>query len=232
MAAWPNTPYGYYSHPTVFYPPTNPHPGWGQPGASPNTFYSALPPSPSAQSYGTYSPYSQAGDTYRSQKYPNLNPTLAIDSTTVHYDVRKRPKEGIPSAVYKAQRHVQATANPTSHMRLYSKSFPWTVEISTPMGTMITCEIVWSAINQALAQPIVDSEWGLIMDNKRQRDIVKKAAKDREVVDGDPWLKRIDWLGGTTTFKGLEKDEDFIRHRLLPGTQECTETWMMKFSSS
>jgi hypothetical protein len=121
-----------------------------------------------------------------------------------------------------------ATASRTSKMRLYSRSFPWTVDIISETGSIVTLDSVWTAINQALSADIADSEWGMLMNDKKQRDIIKKAAKER---DTSPRLKRIDWLGEATIFSGLEKDEEFIEKRNFPGGKEIKETWVMTFSS-
>jgi hypothetical protein len=235
--AWPQTTHSWYTPSSLYYPPQQPYVGWGRPNTSPNTYYSSLPATSAGSSclqrkgYLTNTPFTEA---YQSRRYPTLNPTLAVDSTPIRYDVTRKPKDGIPSSVWNAQRHVQATSTPTSHMRLYSKSFPWTVEIKTPRGTMITCEAVWSAIYQALLQPIEDSEWGLLVDNKSKRESIKKAAKERQLEhgDNDAWLKRIDWLGTNVYFKGLEYDDSFVEMRHLPGTEQCEETWLLKFTSS
>jgi hypothetical protein len=237
-SAWPHNPYSWYTPSSVYNPPQQPYVGWGRPNASPNSYYANLPPTGAGSSFlqrkgsvgRTKDPSTEV---YQSRRYPALNPTLAVDSTPVRYDVTRKPKDGIPSQVWNAQRHVQATSTPTSHMRLYSKSFPWTVEIQTPRGTMITCEAVWSAMYQALLQPIEDSEWGLLVDNKAKREAIKKAAKERQLDrDSDPWLKRIDWLGSNVFFKGLEYEDSFLESRHLPGTEPCEETWLMKFASS
>jgi len=110
-------------------------------------------------------------------------------------------------------------------MRLISKSFPWSIDIMyTPL---ITCEMVWDAIYAALQEPLADSEWGLLLDREETRQRVERAAKKRS--DRDKILKRIDWLGEKTLFKGLEKDEAFQRLRLIPGADPCAETWMVRF---
>jgi len=61
------------------------------------------------------------------------------------------------------------------------------------------------------------------------REKIERAARKREEKDNDKRLKRIDWLGDTTLFKGLEKDEEFERQRLLPCAQACPETWVVRF---
>lgn len=80
-----------------------------------------------------------------------------------------------------------------------------------------------------LQEPIVDSEWGIVVHDRAKKETIEKAVKTRCEKDKDARLKRIDWLGETTAFKGLERDEEFEKKRLLPGTQTCKETWVIKF---
>jgi hypothetical protein len=180
---------------------------------------------------------------FRSSKYPNLNPILAADTTLVRFDVQKKPSTEILSSTYFSNRQTSATATPVTHMRLFSKSFPWSIDIMNTPG--INCEQVWDAVYAALQEPIADSEWGLIVDNEECRKRVEKAARKRyEMIDKDSGndnlnrsssnskgLKRIDWLGEKTLFKGLEKDDEFAKTRLLPGLQVCSETWVVKFGA-
>lgn len=97
----------------------------------------------------------------------------------------------------------------------------------------MTCEHVWNALYNALQQPLVDSEWGFIVQDSKRLEVVKNAIKKR--TDGnakaDKAPKRIDYLGDTTLFRGLEKDDDFVKTRMLPGTQPCKETWIVKLIS-
>jgi hypothetical protein len=224
MATWANNWYPYYPPPATPYGyPAHLHP-WPGPASPPGTV-----PHPSIYPTAAHH-HSHSAEPYSSHRYPNLNPALAVDSTTVRYDVRKPAHEGVTAAVYGTYHQMPATATPVSHMRLYSSLFPWTVEIIVPTGTPITCKTVWDAIHEALKPPIVDSEWGVLMESKKHRELMKKAMKERRERDGDSYLKRIDWLGTSRTFMGLEKDDEFIRARLLPGVSECSETWMMKFS--
>jgi len=229
---WP----GYYqqpAHPHVYIPPQPyGHPpagywdqsGWGFPAetvAAPGTRFSY-----SDDSYGL-TRWTAAG--YRSPRYPNLNPILAADTTLLRFDVKKKPRSEILASTYYSNRHSPATATSVTHMRLISKAFPWTIEIKSP--TAITCELVWDALYAALQEHIADSEWGLIIGDKKERGATEKAAKKRAEVDSDKRLKRIDWLGDATSFKGLEKDDDFEKLRLLPGSEGCSDTWVVLFGS-
>ena len=60
---------------------------------------------------------------------------------------------------------------------------------------------------------------------------MEAAAKKRlaSLSSSDKQLKRIDYLGEAALFKGLEKDDDFVKLRLLPGDKSIPETWVVKF---
>nr|GAT56000.1 predicted protein [Mycena chlorophos] len=211
----------------------NPH-GWAQPG-NPWAYYpqygppppGAAPPVPGPPSqpqapYGGY--WGQAGwapptatNAGYSAKYPTLNPVLASDTTQVRYDVRRKAKSDIPGHIYAPNRGLFATSSSASHIRLISKAFPWSVEVKS--GVPITVEGIWDAIHTALQQHIADSEWGIIISDKKLREAIEKAAKKRSETDADPLLKRVDWLGTQTVFKGLDKFEEFTEMRLLPGME-------------
>ncbi len=114
-------------------------------------------------------------------------------------------------------------------MRLYSKAFPWTIDIVSERRP-ITCRDIWDAVYNALQQDIDDSEWGMVVMEKKWRERVEKAAKLRiEEERSSNKLKRIDLLGESTLFKGLEKDEELEKVRLLPGMDACDETWFVAF---
>lgn len=164
-------------------------------------------------------------------KYPNLNPILAADTTLLRFDTKKKPRTEILAATYYSNRHSPALATSTTHLRLVSKSFPWQIDIVSP--TNITCEVVWDAIFAALQEPIADSEWGLIMTLKKPRETIENAVKKRLEMDpgDDKRLKRIDFLGDATYFKGLERDDEYVKARTLPGSQGVPESWIVKLSA-
>jgi hypothetical protein len=203
-------------HPHVYIPPQAysqppPQPGyWHQPTWNRNTAY-------------------QHAERFRSRKYPNLNPILASDTTLLRYDVRNMPKDAILSTTYNTNCHTPCLATPTSHIRLISKSFPWTIDVKSAHSS-ITFELLLDAIYYGLQEPLADSEWGMAVADKDQREMILKAAKKREEKDKDKRLKRIDWLGENILFKGLEQDGDFEKLRLLPRAQGCPETWVVRLS--
>ncbi|KAK1222046.1 hypothetical protein PQX77_015145 [Marasmius sp. AFHP31] len=168
-------------------------------------------------------------DPFQSKKWPNLHPALAADSTTIRYDLRKKPQEDILGTTFHGIRHSPAMSYSVSNLRLISKAFPWTIDIV--VQGPITCEMVFDALHSGLQQPLVDSEWGFIAADKKLREATEKAAKARSEKDGEKAIKRIDYLGDNTRFKGLEKVEDFEKARLLPGKKAVAETWVVKLST-
>ena len=115
-----------------------------------------------------------------------------------------------------------------THLRLISKEFPWIIDCKG--DSPIRCETVWDALYLGLQQPILDAEWALIISiGKKKQKEVEAAAKKRLASSTDKQLKRIDYLGEATLFKGLEKDDDFAKLRLLPGDKSIPETWVVKF---
>jgi hypothetical protein len=227
-------------HPHVYIPPQAypqaysqrpPQPGyWYQPTWNRNTAYQhGNSPSYPFVSSLALPLCDRLAEHFRSRKYPNLNPILASDTTLLRYDVRNMPKDAILSTTYNTNCQTPCLATPTSHIRLISKSFPWTIDVKSANGS-ITFEHLLDAIYYGLQEPLADSEWGMAVADKDQRETILKAAKKREEKDKDKRLKRIDWLGENILFKGLEQDGDFEKLRLLPRAQGCPETWVVRLS--
>ncbi|KIJ60023.1 hypothetical protein HYDPIDRAFT_99460 [Hydnomerulius pinastri MD-312] len=205
-------------------------PNWYQTPYNPHVY---LPPQ-YGDPYQNQNQNHQAGwhaffDRTRS-KYPNLNPALAADMTHVRYDLRKPPRDGIMLTTFQQIALSPAVMQSTYDFRIISKQFPWTVDIRAPAGSVVTCSAVFEAIYAMLQEPMADSEWGIAVHEKSKKDAIEKAAKARQEKEKDKRLKRIDWLGDTTAFKGLERDEEFEKKRLLPGTSAVVETWVVKFA--
>lgn len=96
-----------------------------------------------------------------------------------------------------------------------------------------------------LQEPLADSEWAMVclpgFGDRKRRDAMERAAERRREkarargdanAAKDKALKRIDFLGEDTIFRGLEKDDDFAKKRLFPTEEECAETWVIKMGSS
>jgi hypothetical protein len=112
--------------------------------------------------------------------------------------------------------------NAATHICLYSKAFPWSIEIKS--RDPVICENVWEAIHKALQEPIGDSEWGLIVGDKDRRKSIEAAMRKR----GDMCMRRVDYLGEQTLFQGLEQDDGFQKTRLFPGTASSLDTYLVK----
>jgi hypothetical protein len=143
--------------------------------------------------------------------------------------VKQKPSATLLASTFYANRHNFALAAPTHHMRLISKSFPWQIDIITPAN--VTCEDVWESVYAALQQPIVDSEWGFIIKDAKQKEAMVAAMNKRVESDADKRPKRIDYLGNVTLFKGLGRDDDLVKLRLMPHSPPCAETWVIKLTS-
>ncbi|KAM6501870.1 hypothetical protein JOM56_001847 [Amanita muscaria] len=183
----------------------------------------------------TYPPIPGGIPLTASSKWPKLNSLLgAGGETLVRFDVRKRPREAILMNAYHLYGLQPAiiSGSPVTYLRFYSKSIPWCIDIKTN-GHPVMCRDVWNAIYEALQQEIDDSEWGMVVRDEKLRETVENAAKTRRRGDKKESneIKRIDFLGEETIFKGLEKDDDLAKVRLLPGTQGCEETWIAVFSA-
>ncbi|EAU90863.1 hypothetical protein CC1G_02250 [Coprinopsis cinerea okayama7 len=205
--------------------------GNGAPGWGPVPNY---PPQPQAWGGQAYTDAYGAAPPVVAQystKYPTLHPILAIDTTKLRFDIRRNPQTEILASTFYATRNLPAKVSPTHWLRMICKNFPWTIDIKSTAN--ITCGMVWEAVWAALQEPILDSEWGLIVLDKKVKERVEAAVKKR--VEGNPGAdkrpKRIDYLGDVTLFKGLERDEDYEKQRLLPQSQPCPETWVIKLTS-
>ncbi|KAF6763290.1 hypothetical protein DFP72DRAFT_875270 [Ephemerocybe angulata] len=213
---WPNSapaygPTGYAGQPTGY-----PAAGWNGAGVY-SDVYSGRPPVTSS----------------RSSKYPDLNPILAADTTLLRFDIKKRPRSEILASTYYTSRYASAKTAPTYHLRLISKAFPWAIDIHSAANVNITCEAIWDALWGGLQEPIVDSEWGFLIKDKKHREAVEAAVKKRLESEptGDKRPKRIDYLGDVTLFKGLERDEEYEKLRHLPHSAVVPDTWLVKLTS-
>ena len=138
------------------------------------------------------------------------------------------PSSSICQNVYANYRDQLAKLS-VKHMRLIFKTLPWTVDVTSE--TAITCGDIWKAIYNSLQEKLEDSEWALLNTGPEllegystNRKSVLEAMETRK---GDKPI-RVDWLGDRIFFKGLERDEEFAKKRLLPGSTDCPETWVFK----
>ncbi|KAG9309264.1 hypothetical protein JVU11DRAFT_10748 [Chiua virens] len=220
--AWYQTPY----NPHVYLPPQHNDHYYQRPPASGWQFCEFLPHL-SAHIPFSYTSLGTDTDDRMQSSQSHLNPALAADTTNIRYDLRKPAREGILLSTYQQVALQPAFAQPTHEVRIISKAFPWSIDIRVPTGSVVTCGAIFEGLYAMLQEPIVDSEWGIVVHDKSRKETIEKAGKARN--EKEMRLKRIDWLAETTAFKGLERDEEFEKKRRLPGSQACKETWLVKF---
>ncbi|KAI6040616.1 hypothetical protein EDC04DRAFT_2676003 [Pisolithus marmoratus] len=160
---------------------------------------------------------------YSQSRYPRINAVLAEDTTLIQYDVRRSPSHSLLRTVPQLS-DTPAFTSVSPTIRIISPSFPWSVDIPAP----VSCAAVFEELYKMLQKSVTDSEWGYICGGSRYKSIMR-AAKARMGRDKVTQVKRIDWLGDKTTFKGLQLDREFEKKRLLPGMTPCSETWVVKF---
>ncbi|KAJ2919959.1 hypothetical protein MD484_g451, partial [Candolleomyces efflorescens] len=220
FAQW-NQPYYNPNPQQVFVP--GPQGGYGPPQGYGNQWGSGV----YSDAYSGRPPITN----HQSTKYPSLNPILAADTTLLRFDIKRKPRSEILASTYYTSRYSPAKANPTTHFRLISKAFPWSIEIHSSAN--INCEMIWDALWSGLQQPLEDSEWGFLIRDKKQREVLEAAVKKRleHEPTGDKRPKRIDYLGDVTLFKGLERDEEFEKLRNVIQAQGVADTWVVKLTS-
>jgi hypothetical protein len=170
--------------------------------------------------------------------YPEHGFGVATDLVVIEFDVRREPRRTIPANVYNTlgSKYAIAGPQPATRIRLISKHMPWTIDIAhgrvfgVDSEVPITCEYLWNKLYQALQMPIEPGEWALIATKDEEKaEAMKAAAKSRAQEGGDAALKRIDYLGKHTMFRGLKKDETLEQKMLLPGNGNSSQTWVVKF---
>ncbi|TDL21427.1 hypothetical protein BD410DRAFT_789870 [Rickenella mellea] len=195
-------------------------------------------PTPGAGSYAQPLPpgwmHGERHHDHRSMaEVPDLNPVLEYGKSLLHIDIRRPPRESIARSAYYDHRDLRATGRPTRHMRIVAKEIPWVIDVRPRHGVeYVSCGDVWNALYNGLQVPLKDSEWGLAGGAVRnRRDLIEEAAERRFERMDDVELQRVDWLVEKTIFQGLQRDVDLWKRRLLPGTDECSDTYVAKFSA-
>ncbi|KAI6040623.1 hypothetical protein EDC04DRAFT_1459517 [Pisolithus marmoratus] len=163
---------------------------------------------------------------YAQSRYPRINAILAEDTTLIQYDVRRAPSCSLLLMVPQLGRTL-ALPSPSSAIHIVSSEFPWSLDIPAP----VTCAAVFEGLYDMLQKPMTDSEWGSVVFGKSRYWTILAAAKARAETDGVMKLKRIDWLGNMTAFKGLEKNPEFESTRRMPWMAPGPETWVVRFGT-
>ncbi|GJJ06434.1 hypothetical protein Clacol_000626 [Clathrus columnatus] len=159
------------------------------------------------------------------------SPMLAIGSGAIRWDVRDSPSN--LRQLYKSTRRGEGVTAPalstkSRYLCLISYDFPWTIAISTTNGQPLTVIDVLEALYESLHKEVRRSEWALAIDV--QRYLMMKANKNRRKSTVAMGIRRVDWLGSRCMFKGLEKDDELARKRLMPGDQP-SDVWVVRFGT-
>lgn len=118
--------------------------------------------------------------------------------------------------------NLPATSPPTTELTLLSPHMPWpiTVTSSTSPDHAITNLDVLQAVHAALRVPVSRQEWESLGDgSKTQRRVADAYERRCKECAGD-WsngVRRSDWLGGRTTFFGVDAQVDGS-HKLILGS--------------
>lgn len=170
-----------------------------------------------------------------------IHPYLYQDSCTVNWDVRTNLRhnarradgERLSSIALKANAINAAGLNHNS-MRLViaDERFPWTITVSRASG--ITVGDVFMEIGLGLNAEITDPEKVIAGEERTAQAEVERAAnegtgavKTREAGDA---MRRVDWLGTRTVFKGLvhssaKEYEYLVRRRVHSHARP--NTWVL-----
>jgi len=156
---------------------------------------------------------------------------LTVSSLGIKWDVRDSPA------------HIRARSNPrqtngltspalssqSRYLCIISYDFPWTLAITTQDNRPLTVMDVLEALHQSLHKEVRRAEWALAPDV--QRYMMLKANKARRKSTIAMGIRRVDWLGSRCMFKGLERDDELVSRRLMPGDQLNPEVWVARFGS-
>ncbi|KLO16934.1 hypothetical protein SCHPADRAFT_901096 [Schizopora paradoxa] len=99
---------------------------------------------------------------------------------------------------------------------------------------------IWDVLYNYLYEPVQAAEWAAMVqmlepaEARTWRRAIEEFAERRRVQEGSNQLviRRIDWLGRRCVFRGIGKDDEFAKLMLLPGEEECAETWVVKFTNA
>ncbi|KAG1815049.1 uncharacterized protein BJ212DRAFT_1273516 [Suillus subaureus] len=147
----------------------------------------------------------------------------------MRFDIRRPPQEGIVPSTWSQISRIPALELPTFKILIISKAFPWSIVIRAPTGSVVTCGAIFEELHKQLQRHIEDVEWAIVADDKTRTEAIEKAAESRQEKDKVNRLKRIDWLGDTSMFEGLEKDKELEKKRHLSGSTSVAETWVARF---
>ena len=155
---------------------------------------------------------------------------LAVPTLSIVWNVREPPALMQQYRNPRRANDVMAPALSTQaqYLCIVSHDFPWTIAISTNDGKPLTIMDVLEALHESLMKEVRRSEWALAPDV--QKYITLKANRERRSTNMAMRIRRVDWLGARCMFRGLVRDNELIRKRLMPGDRPG-EMWAVRFGS-
>ena len=121
------------------------------------------------------------------------------------------------------------TSSGATTVRVICKDFPWTFDLSHAFGARskqrpISATDALQSLHSVLQKPLEDAVWGAAEEAKRGS--IERAMRRRNGHD----IRKVDWLGRHTMFKGFQRDDSFARKRLHPDVKNVQETWVAVFT--
>lgn len=182
--------------------------------------------------YSGYNSAVYASEIYNGEeKSSQIIDLLYVPKTSLVWDVRTEPRElrlsqlASHSAFCPNVLSFPLTSSASGHIRILSAYFPWSIEIG-PKQRAITAGEVLHALYDLLNKDLEDVVWSLA-DDHRRASIVHAWKARSDCVSG---IKRVDFLGRRTGFKGLYRDERFAQKRRRPDMADAPETVLVLFA--
>ncbi|KII89798.1 hypothetical protein PLICRDRAFT_566537 [Plicaturopsis crispa FD-325 SS-3] len=173
---------------------------------------------------------------------PTINPLLQYSqdsSTTGHHSINWNML--FPSSYATATATSQETLlarlrEPATHPRLsairvISRAFPWTIEIhaQTRLNTALTCQDILDQLHLFFYKFLLRREMHTATPEHQKATWIYHKA-NRTPADGlrarvlnnmYTGMRKIEWLGKDTAFRGIEQDDEYVRQQVgvvIPGT--------------
>jgi hypothetical protein len=124
----------------------------------------------------------------------------------------------------------------TDKIKLISRAFPWEFDIAASVsvrdgGVGVTVEDVLAGLYEGLHKHLTSPEFWIVEDESRDRvaQAYKYNISTRELKRSDKdGVRRIDWLSDLVAFRGLTRDDEFVKKRVFDKSA-YGDTWVVVF---